>query len=98
MVLTSTGALVSFGAAASTCIVRAKMPLTVGSVYHPTEFHRHELLVEALSDYAIYMLDAEGFVTTWNRGAERIKGYSSDEVIGQHFSCFFSREDQANGV
>jgi PAS domain S-box-containing protein len=74
------------------------MPLTVGSVYHPTEFHRHELLVEAISDYAIYMLDAEGFVTTWNRGAERIKGYSSDEIIGQHFSRFFSRQDQANGV
>jgi PAS domain S-box-containing protein len=74
------------------------MPLTVGSVYHPTEFHRHELLVEAISDYAIYMLDSEGIVTTWSRGAERIKGYGSDEIIGQHFSRFFSREDQANGV
>ncbi|MFZ3237386.1 MAG: PAS domain S-box protein [Stellaceae bacterium] len=74
------------------------MPLTVSSVHQPIEAHRYQLLVDAISDYAIYMLDAEGFVTTWNSGAERIKGYTSDEIIGQHFSRFFSHEDQANGV
>jgi PAS domain S-box-containing protein len=70
------------------------MPLTAGSIYHPTDAHRFELLVDAISDYAIYMLDPEGFVTTWNKGAERIKGYSAVEIIGQHFSRFFTTEDQ----
>ncbi len=74
------------------------MPPTPGSVYHSSEAHRYELLVDAISDYAICMLDAEGFVTTWNRGAERIEGYSSDEIVGQHFSRFFSHQDQAKGV
>ena len=47
-----------------------------------------ELLVDAVSDYAIYMLDFAGFIVTWNAGAERIKGYSSIEILGQHFSKF----------
>src|SRR5262245_51154063 len=59
---------------------------------------RFELLVEAVADYAIYMLDPEGFVTTWNSGAERIKGYQAIEIIGQHFSRFFSPEDRATGL
>ena len=50
---------------------------------------RFDLLVDALSDYAIYMLDEGGFITSWNAGAQRIKGYAADEIIGQHFSrCF----------
>ncbi len=53
-----------------------------------------ELLVGAVSDYAIYMLDPEGFVTSWNLGAERINGYSRTEIIGQHFSRFFTPSDQ----
>ncbi len=47
---------------------------------------RFRLLVESIGDYAIFMLDANGIVTTWNRGAERIEGYRADEIIGQHFS------------
>ena len=55
-------------------------------------------LVESVADYAIFMLSPEGFVTTWNLGAERIKGYTADEIIGQHFSCFYTEEDRRNGV
>ena len=60
--------------------------------------HRLQLLVDAVSDYAIYMLDPEGRITSWNTGAERIKGYRDDEIIGRHFSCFFTAEDQAKGL
>jgi PAS domain S-box-containing protein len=62
------------------------------------EGHRFDLLVDALSDYAIYMLDEGGFITSWNAGAARIKGYGPDEIIGQHFSRFFTIEDQRAGV
>lgn len=55
------------------------------------------LLVEAVEDYAIFMLDPEGHVTTWNTGAERIKQYSAAEIIGQHFSIFYTEEDRAAG-
>jgi PAS domain S-box-containing protein len=48
-------------------------------------------VVENIRDYAIYLLDAEGNVATWNAGGERIKGYTADEIIGRHFSCFFPR-------
>ncbi|HEU5076633.1 MAG TPA: PAS domain-containing protein, partial [Polyangiaceae bacterium] len=53
------------------------------------------LLVESVVDYAIFMLDAEGRVTTWNVGAEKIKGYRPDEIIGEHFSKFYTEEDLA---
>jgi PAS domain S-box-containing protein len=55
------------------------------------------LLVESVVDYAIFMLDADGRVATWNVGAERIKGYRADEVVGEHFSRFFTSEDVAAG-
>src|SRR5215831_21334818 len=51
------------------------------------------ILVESVSDYAIYMLDPRGRVTTWNRGAERIKGYTAKEIIGNDFSCFYTKDD-----
>jgi PAS domain S-box-containing protein len=51
------------------------------------------LLVESLRDYAIFMVDANGYITSWNVGAERIKGYRAEEIIGQHFSCFYSEEE-----
>ena len=54
---------------------------------------RFRLMVEAVRDYAIFMLDTEGRVTTWNVGAERIKGYRASEIIGRHFSCFYPEED-----
>lgn len=60
-----------------------------------TEDGRYLLLVEAIHDYSIYLLDPNGIVTTWNRGAARIKGYEADEIIGQHFSVFYTEEDKA---
>jgi PAS domain S-box-containing protein len=59
---------------------------------------RFELLVNAINDYAIYLLDREGFVASWNAGAQRFKGYTADEIIGQHFSRFYTEEDRANGL
>jgi PAS domain S-box-containing protein len=56
------------------------------------------LLVEGITDYAIYMLDPEGHVTNWNKGAERIKGYKAREIVGQHFSTFYTPEDKAAGL
>ena len=55
------------------------------------------LLVQGVADYAIYMLDPEGLVSSWNSGARRIKGYAEDEIIGQHFSRFYTPEDRAAG-
>jgi PAS domain S-box-containing protein len=55
------------------------------------------LLVDAVQDYAIFLLDPQGHVLTWNRGAERIKGYSADEIIGQHFSVFYVPEEREAG-
>ena len=60
--------------------------------------HRLGLLLDAIGDYAIYLLDPDGFVTSWNTGAAKIKGYGPVEIIGQHFSRFFTREDQVNRV
>ena len=59
---------------------------------------RFRLLVQGVTDYAIYMLDRDGYVTNWNSGAERIKGYAPDEIIGQHFSRFYTEEDRAAGL
>jgi PAS domain S-box-containing protein len=59
---------------------------------------RFELLVNAVKDYAIYLLDADGFVASWNAGAERFKGYAAAEIIGQHFSRFYTEEDRASGL
>ena len=56
-----------------------------------------ELLLDAVSDVGIYMLDAEGRVTSWNPGAERIEGWAAAEVLGRHFSIFFTPEDVATG-
>jgi PAS domain S-box-containing protein len=58
---------------------------------------RFRHLVQSVVDYAIFQLDKEGVVATWNRGAERIKGYSAEEVIGRHFSVFYTDEDKAAG-
>jgi PAS domain S-box-containing protein len=54
---------------------------------------RFRLLVEKVTDYAIFMLSPEGYVTNWNAGAERIKGYTAAEIVGQHFSRFYTPED-----
>ncbi|HEX7978356.1 MAG TPA: PAS domain-containing sensor histidine kinase [Gemmatimonadaceae bacterium] len=57
----------------------------------------YQLLVESVRDYAIFALDPAGVILTWNAGAERIKGYSADEIIGRHFSTFYTAEDLAAG-
>ena len=59
---------------------------------------RFRILVQGVTDYAIFMLDPEGKVTNWNAGAERIKGYSPDEIVGSHFSRFYTPEDLDVGV
>src|SRR5438876_2637937 len=58
---------------------------------------RFRLLVEGVRDYAIFMLDSQGRVKSWNPGAERIKGYTAEEILGQHFSRFYTREDIERG-
>ena len=57
-----------------------------------------ELLVQSVTDYAIYMLDTEGRVSSWNSGAQRFKGYSANEIMGEHFSRFYTEEDRQAGV
>ncbi len=57
---------------------------------------RFRLLVEGVKDYAIFMLDTGGHIVSWNTGAERIKGYQAEEIIGQHFSCFYPKKDVEN--
>jgi PAS domain S-box-containing protein len=59
---------------------------------------RFRLLIDAVTDYAIYMLDATGTVASWNPGAQRFKGYRADEIIGQHFSRFYTEEDLATNL
>jgi PAS domain S-box-containing protein len=59
---------------------------------------RYRLLIEAVTDYAIYMLDPTGIVSSWNPGAQRFKGYTPSEIIGQHFSRFYTPEDQKRGI
>ncbi len=61
------------------------------------EQERFQLLVQSVRDYAIFMLDPEGRIATWNEGARRLKGYESEEIIGQHFSRFYTEEDRKRG-
>jgi PAS domain S-box-containing protein len=71
---------------AKTAIQRAQKEL-----HHSEEQFR--LLVDGVKDYAIFMLDKAGNVVSWNTGAEQIKGYRADEILGHHFSCFYTPED-----
>ncbi|WP_234775532.1 PAS domain-containing sensor histidine kinase [Paraburkholderia tropica] len=59
---------------------------------------RFRLLVQGVTDYALFMLSPEGIVTNWNAGAERIKGYTEMEIVGRHFSCFYTEEDRETGM
>jgi PAS domain S-box-containing protein len=59
---------------------------------------RFRLLIDAVVDYAIYMIDPDGIITSWNAGARRFKGYEEAEILGQHFSRFYTEEDRRNGL
>jgi len=63
-----------------------------------TDEQRLQYLVAGISDYAIYMLDPQGYVSSWNAGAQRFKGYVEQEILQQHFSRFYTPEDRANGL
>jgi PAS domain S-box-containing protein len=63
-----------------------------------SEEGRYRLLVEAITDYAIYILDPTGIVSSWNAGAERFKGYTATEIVGQHFSRFYPEEERQKGT
>jgi PAS domain S-box-containing protein len=64
---------------------------------YPASSREFRLLVDSVQDYAILLLDPEGRIMTWNKGAESIKGYHSEEIIGRHFSCFYPPEEVAQG-
>src|SRR5580698_8379390 len=59
---------------------------------------RYRLSIDSITDYATYMLDPQGIVTGWNPGAERFKGYEAGEIIGKHFSVFYTEEDRQAGL
>src|SRR3954467_6219849 len=66
------------------------------SALSSTESDRLRLFISSVTDYAIYMLTPEGHVASWNAGAQRFKGYTQDEIIGQHFSLFYTESDRAD--
>src|SRR2546423_798128 len=57
----------------------------------------YQLMVDSVRDYAIFMLDPNGHIASWNKGAQRLKGYTADEIIGRHFSEFYPQEDVVSG-
>ena len=63
-----------------------------------TDEQRIRLLVSSITDYAIYLLDTEGMIATWNPGAERFKGYRAEEIVGKHYSRFFTPDDIASDL
>jgi PAS domain S-box-containing protein len=73
------------------------LPETAESGLHSYET-QFRLMVEEVTDYAIFMLDPQGQVVSWNKGARRIKGYEAGEIVGRHFSCFYTAADQQRGV
>jgi PAS domain S-box-containing protein len=73
----------------------ASLDAAKGTAMHEKRF---QLLVSGITDYAIYMLSPKGVVSSWNAGAQRFKGYSADEILGHHFSRFYTEEDKAAGI
>ena len=69
----------------------------IARTLHESE-RNFRLLVQGVTDYAIYMLDPKGLVSNWNAGARRIKGYTAEDIVGKHFSIFYTPEDQAAGL
>jgi len=81
-----------------TCVMRdITKRRTDQEAQHRTE-EQFRLLVQSVTDYVIFMLSPDGIVTNWNAGAERIKGYTADEVVGSHFSRFYTDEEKAQGL
>jgi len=76
---------------------RARKLIESSAKLEETE-QRFRLLVDAVTDYAIFMLDTKGHIVSWNPGAERIKGYALEEIVGQHFSRFYTEEDRQRDV
>jgi PAS domain S-box-containing protein len=87
------GGLIGF--AEITCDLRERKLVAEELLQSQEQFRR---LVDSVSDYAIFMLDPEGYVTTWNSGAQRIKGYLPSEIVGKHFSRFYTDTDRRDGV
>ncbi|HKV46929.1 MAG TPA: PAS domain S-box protein, partial [Candidatus Acidoferrales bacterium] len=86
------GTLIGFGKVARDLTERKRTE----EILHRQE-ERLRLFVRAVQDYALFMLDADGYIATWNTGAERIKGYKASEIIGKHFSTFYPEEDVRAG-
>jgi PAS domain S-box-containing protein len=84
-------------AAAVRAKVAALVHLFEEKVRAGQQAEQYRLMVEGTKDYAIFMLDTQGRIVTWNAGAERLKGYSADEIIGRHFSTFYPPETVARG-
>lgn len=74
--------------------LRQKRPLAKGHVDALFELDRYKILVETIEDYAIFMLDTTGHIISWNKGAQKTKGYAAEEIIGHHFSEFYQEEDK----
>jgi PAS domain S-box-containing protein len=74
-----------------------RIPQRTGPPYAQTAAEQFRLLVDGVKDYAIFLLDRDGYVMTWNAGAARIKQYAADEILGEHFSRFYPPEDRAAG-
>jgi PAS domain S-box-containing protein len=71
--------------------------MTMAPTLKQPDYDAYRLLVQEVKEYAIFMLDTSGRIVTWNAGAQRLKGYTADEIIGQHFSIFYDKENIANG-
>src|SRR5690606_30545722 len=82
-------------------LVRQQMPSSAGRnalsnvIDIFTDARRFQLLIDAVTDYAIYMIDPKGVVISWNSGAQRFKGYAAEEVLGSNFSRFYTEADRA---
>jgi len=88
----ASGRLIGFGKVTRDLTERRRIELA-----HRRSQERSRLFIDAVQDYAIFMLDPDGCVSTWNTGAQRIKGYKASEIIGQHFSCFYPESDVRAG-
>jgi PAS domain S-box-containing protein len=98
----TTEKLFTFGSSVSSAAASAAAPQRDSSGRELAEAlreseERYRMLLDGIQNYAIFMMDAQGRILSWNAGAERIKGYTSDQIIGRNFSCFFPPEDIKRG-